>query len=128
MIRRPPRSTLFPYTTLFRSAVHVEAHPGTSVLASDFARHLALVLLRVQDDHLPQALARRRDGLQGVRHRLYQPRKRQRAHDAVLGEAGLRLELLDGELGRGSEVAVRRQLEAVQAEPFLDQLDLGTTV
>src|SRR2546422_4974341 len=24
MIRRPPRSTLFPYTTLFRSAVHVE--------------------------------------------------------------------------------------------------------
>src|SRR3712207_7619488 len=24
MIRRPPRSTLFPYTTLFRSGVHVE--------------------------------------------------------------------------------------------------------
>src|SRR5690349_23826818 len=24
MIRRPPRSTLFPYTTLFRSAVHAE--------------------------------------------------------------------------------------------------------
>src|SRR5690348_17391172 len=24
MIRRPPRSTLFPYTTLFRSAGHVE--------------------------------------------------------------------------------------------------------
>src|SRR5947209_17356733 len=31
MIRRPPRSTLFPYTTLFRSdAVGLEAH-GTSV-------------------------------------------------------------------------------------------------
>src|SRR5256885_4553038 len=33
MIRRPPRSTLFPYTTLFRSvarrpaAVHVQRHP-----------------------------------------------------------------------------------------------------
>src|SRR3712207_9167452 len=27
MIRRPPRSTLFPYTTLFRSVV-VERHPG----------------------------------------------------------------------------------------------------
>src|SRR3712207_7254747 len=25
MIRRPPRSTLFPYTTLFRSAVHAPA-------------------------------------------------------------------------------------------------------
>src|SRR2546422_8573488 len=31
MIRRPPRSTLFPYTTLFRSRVggnEVERHPG----------------------------------------------------------------------------------------------------
>src|SRR5256885_2580838 len=29
MIRRPPRSTLFPYTTLFRSGVLVDAeHPG----------------------------------------------------------------------------------------------------
>src|SRR3712207_8829279 len=29
MIRRPPRSTLFPYTTLFRSAIegHFESHP-----------------------------------------------------------------------------------------------------
>src|SRR2546430_4426197 len=26
MIRRPPRSTLFPYTTLFRSAVHSHRH------------------------------------------------------------------------------------------------------
>src|SRR5688572_32531455 len=26
MIRRPPRSTLFPYTTLFRSTVHTRTH------------------------------------------------------------------------------------------------------
>src|SRR5256885_10575793 len=26
MIRRPPRSTLFPYTTLFRSVVHFHFH------------------------------------------------------------------------------------------------------
>src|SRR2546430_4204615 len=26
MIRRPPRSTLFPYTTLFRSPVHAHRH------------------------------------------------------------------------------------------------------
>src|SRR2546425_8763889 len=32
MIRRPPRSTLFPYTTLFRSPLHREAPIG---------RHLA---------------------------------------------------------------------------------------
>src|SRR2546426_8369410 len=28
MIRRPPRSTLFPYTTLFRSHVNAEAYLG----------------------------------------------------------------------------------------------------
>src|SRR5688572_31216515 len=29
MIRRPPRSTLFPYTTLFRSGRGLDAHPHT---------------------------------------------------------------------------------------------------
>src|SRR3712207_8006055 len=32
MIRRPPRSTLFPYTTLFRSDVHVR---GLALLAEE---------------------------------------------------------------------------------------------
>src|SRR2546425_4515238 len=30
MIRRPPRSTLFPYTTLFRSSPSTRAWPGRS--------------------------------------------------------------------------------------------------
>src|SRR2546425_3344476 len=34
MIRRPPRSTLFPYTTLFRSPVSVEG-PGEEVVDRD---------------------------------------------------------------------------------------------
>src|SRR2546429_7195900 len=34
MIRRPPRSTLFPYTTLFRSKVGVDLHDRTSPLLS----------------------------------------------------------------------------------------------
>src|SRR3712207_8739796 len=34
MIRRPPRSTLFPYTTLFRSQVGMYIHVGTSAFAS----------------------------------------------------------------------------------------------
>src|SRR2546427_1060144 len=36
MIRRPPRSTLFPYTTLFRSdfAIQVLRAPGTSLTQS----------------------------------------------------------------------------------------------
>src|SRR3989442_8667428 len=32
MIRRPPRSTLFPYTTLFRSGREVHPHPDPSPL------------------------------------------------------------------------------------------------
>src|SRR3712207_9594208 len=35
MIRRPPRSTLFPYTTLFRSDVSVKASPTGPNPASD---------------------------------------------------------------------------------------------
>src|SRR5690554_7157442 len=43
MIRRPPRSTLFPYTTLFRSLAmtklaveqHMEAHPEVEVIVEE---------------------------------------------------------------------------------------------
>src|SRR3712207_7010960 len=35
MIRRPPRSTLFPYTTLFRSIPHPDAGPRRRQLRSD---------------------------------------------------------------------------------------------
>src|SRR2546430_7271031 len=43
MIRRPPRSTLFPYTTLFRSERIDLAHDGALRDAADggVARHLA---------------------------------------------------------------------------------------
>src|SRR3712207_432819 len=38
MIRRPPRSTLFPYTTLFRSSIEIEGGAGddTYVFANNF--------------------------------------------------------------------------------------------
>src|SRR3712207_8134792 len=36
MIRRPPRSTLFPYTTLFRSAYHQGAMPRHGECAPTF--------------------------------------------------------------------------------------------
>src|SRR5438128_7747248 len=40
MIRRPPRSTLFPYTTLFRSLVHSLARGGVDVARRDTLEHL----------------------------------------------------------------------------------------
>src|SRR3712207_8254632 len=41
MIRRPPRSTLFPYTTLFRSVKNGVAHTATNVDKSWLGTHLA---------------------------------------------------------------------------------------
>src|SRR2546422_8484141 len=43
MIRRPPRSTLFPYTTLFRSEL------GVPALARKQAQHRHLVILMGRD-------------------------------------------------------------------------------
>src|SRR5258708_8724277 len=40
MIRRPPRSTLFPYTTLFRSQLAVEVDPGSALALAYKARAL----------------------------------------------------------------------------------------
>src|SRR2546426_6694404 len=42
MIRRPPRSTLFPYTTLFRSLGHLLAHDVAIELRHDLARRQLL--------------------------------------------------------------------------------------
>src|SRR5690349_22545740 len=65
MIRRPPRSTLFPYTTLFRSGVgrtaesdrldarHAEASARQHGLL-DLARDLEVVLQRQPVRHLEQ--------------------------------------------------------------------------
>src|SRR3712207_8880170 len=44
MIRRPPRSTLFPYTTLFRSPMYSrlsgELHRGGAALSTDERKHI----------------------------------------------------------------------------------------
>src|SRR5690348_17664994 len=43
MLRRPPRSTLFPYTTLFRSPHGVAHAPLADHLARQFGRALQIV-------------------------------------------------------------------------------------
>src|SRR3712207_6858934 len=40
MIRRPPRSTLFPYTTLFRSAMSQQAAPWCEIWLFEKCSHL----------------------------------------------------------------------------------------
>src|SRR2546422_10113900 len=58
MIRRPPRSTLFPYTTLFRSNDAVDAHPGGEVNALAIDAVFALGLFAVRVDGVPVATER----------------------------------------------------------------------
>src|SRR3989454_12753435 len=101
MIRRPPRSTLFPYTTLFRSALEVgaddgcpdgerlaqrpgEAEPGVRGVHRHVARleDLGNVLAVEEDAHPVTDLARRRLVVEDLRLRLVgadeeEPRVRQ---------------------------------------------------
>src|SRR2546430_3844692 len=51
MIRRPPRSTLFPYTTLFRSRVRARFEPGAFRFQLT-AQRREVVDLAVEDDHI----------------------------------------------------------------------------
>src|SRR2546430_9120254 len=66
MIRRPPRSTLFPYTTLFRSLRDLRAHLDLFLLTGD-AKHLAEVphLQKEMDHWLGEA---RRAGVRSEEH------------------------------------------------------------
>src|SRR3712207_7570172 len=53
MIRRPPRSTLFPYTTLFRSGPNTEDTP-TIVEATGFSQGIVLAQVNELVDELPR--------------------------------------------------------------------------
>src|SRR5256886_13262639 len=70
MIRRPPRSTLFPYTTLFRSLPELRSH------ARSGPESPAQTKPKPCPDHGPE---RRRD-VSEVRHRSPLPSRRSSAH------------------------------------------------
>src|SRR3712207_7279364 len=60
MIRRPPRSTLFPYTTLFRSSVLVETIGGLeTVKASGAGPLLARRWDKAMENHADSSLRQR---------------------------------------------------------------------
>src|SRR3712207_3864308 len=115
MIRRPPRSTLFPYTTLFRSEV---------VLQRDRGERLVLVL----DLH---ALL----GLDGLVHALVVAPARQHAAgelvddehlavaDDVLLVAVVELLGLQRVVEEADQRGVGRLVEVLDADLVLDELD-----
>src|SRR5256885_5501581 len=67
MIRRPPRSTLFPYTTLFRSRlpIHRETHMAHEAFVENFVNGFAIVKAAVGLAHDARTLSWR----ECVRHR-----------------------------------------------------------
>src|SRR3712207_7738799 len=85
MIRRPPRSTLFPYTTLFRSngrvGVLVEVNCETDFVARtpefrEFARNVALHVasmnpLTVSPEDIPQEALRSEEHTSELQSRQY---------------------------------------------------------
>src|SRR2546429_4555602 len=75
MIRRPPRSTLFPYTTLFRSgyAIHVQADANASPEAAAAAAAHAVLLNQIpsQQANLDVAYARSEEHTSELQSRLH---------------------------------------------------------
>src|SRR2546430_11852213 len=54
MIRRPPRSTLFPYTTLFRSEVLFEIFEGAAIYSSGQLIHTFTGLFHPKEPSTPR--------------------------------------------------------------------------
>src|SRR3712207_7543164 len=72
MIRRPPRSTLFPYTTLFRSASHlkfrahfIELIDALKAKGKEFAHVLKMGRTQLQDA-VPMTLGQTFDGFASI--------------------------------------------------------------
>src|SRR5437899_7809992 len=68
LLRRPPRSTLFPYTTLFRSRLDVSVDHVTAVGVAQRVRHLAGDCERVVEWELPLRSEEHTSELQSLRH------------------------------------------------------------
>src|SRR3712207_8702500 len=69
MIRRPPRSTLFPYTTLFRSEDERRGQAGARNAMSTAARPrpAALILTPAAEQRIADLMSRAPEGAIGVR-------------------------------------------------------------
>src|SRR6266568_1024771 len=108
MIRRPPRSTLFPYTTLFRSGVPGHGHPGSPGRAG--SGHARAVTPTVRRDHPGLSALRRHSSPDAPRSLLTALRR----HWLI---AGL---LLAGLLLRaGTQIAYRPVLFYIDSTKYL---------
>src|SRR5690349_23357026 len=68
MIRRPPRSTLFPYTTLFRSHDHSEGAADRGSQEAHGGRHAAIHRAQQAGPRSPGGIRPRRRGIRSEEH------------------------------------------------------------
>src|SRR3712207_7991872 len=78
MIRRPPRSTLFPYTTLFRSVVEDDRQPPAEDVGEEAEARVAQDAAHAPEHHAMADLA---DGVR-ARHALLLDRKSTRLNSS----------------------------------------------
>src|SRR5690349_23181124 len=94
MIRRPPRSTLFPYTTLFRSYRPASRPPQTAASARRRLRRPSWSAPCARSEEHTSELQSRRDLVcrlllekKNIRRRPQLPRHRVGAHGVLLAQA-----------------------------------------
>src|SRR5688572_32036819 len=80
MIRRPPRSTLFPYTTLFRSFIATGYAAQKLAASSEYVSGVKSATLRV----VPAALQQRRVALASKADALTEAQARSEEHTSEL--------------------------------------------
>src|SRR5256884_9050091 len=87
MIRRPPRSTLFPYTTLFRSnepgvsrvsfhggAGGVAVRPTAAEMAVEHERHIGVTAMQRQHEQMARSDSSLRASVNGGRPAIAEPK------------------------------------------------------
>src|SRR5256885_7425412 len=86
MIRRPPRSTLFPYTTLFRSLIHLHTVTTTSLVQwMIFASVMPLAWKAEPDARIAEMMETEKAGaLKEVRAQVQEDRKSTRLNSSHL--------------------------------------------
>src|SRR5256885_3954915 len=93
MIRRPPRSTLFPYTTLFRSlGLHcAEGSELLGVIAEDFRAILRVIDFARSEEHTSELQSPCNLVCRLLLEKKKQDLHRNRAHDGSLTDVILQL-------------------------------------
>src|SRR2546422_6419849 len=121
MIRRPPRSTLFPYTTLFRSVVLDVGLLARGVELVDVLLRNALVGAAEEREHRRLVARDRVDRPRAIRPALEAERPAVEADDARVAEAARRLQIRQGTAEAEADAENRADLTTVSAAQVRDR-------